>query len=123
MSNKDAALSFLRLVTRGQVQRAYDEHVGPGFRHHNPYFPGDAESLRAGMQASEDEHPGKLLEIKQAIAEGDRVAVHSHLRMSAGDRGMATMHIFRFGADGRIAELWDMWMQAPADSPNENGMF
>ena len=35
---------------------------------------------------------------------------------------VATIHLFRIEA-GRIVELWDVGQPAPADSPNEHGLF
>jgi len=32
------------------------------------------------------------------------------------------VHIFRFKG-GRIAELWDIGVQEPEDSPNQHGLF
>ena len=124
MSNdaKDSATAFLRLVTANRIREAYERFVAPNFRHHNPWFRGDAAALMAGMEENGEQAPNKIFEIKQAIQEGDRVAVHSHLRMKAGDTGMAVVHIFRFEGD-RIAEFWDLGMQIPEDSVNENGMF
>ena len=119
---KDSATSFLRLVTANRIREAYERFVAPGFRHHNPWFRGDADSLMAGMEENASKAPGKIFEIKQLIQEGDRVAVHSHLRMQAGEAGMAVVHIFRFEG-GRIAELWDLGMPIPEDAVNENGMF
>src|SRR5207342_1569496 len=114
MSNdaKDSATAFLRLVTANRIREAYERFVAPDFRHHNPWFRGDAASLMAGMEDNGEQAPNKIFEIKQAIQEGDRVAVHSHLRMKAGDTGMAVVHIFRFEGD-RIAEFWDLGMQIP----------
>jgi len=119
---KDSAIEFLRLCASNHVREAYERFVGPDFRHHNPWFRGDAAGLREGMEQNAAKNPGKVFEVKQAIAEEDRVAVHSHVRMNAQDRGTAVVHIFRF-RDGRIAELWDLGMPIPAEMPNENGMF
>jgi predicted SnoaL-like aldol condensation-catalyzing enzyme len=119
---KDAAISFLTLVVAGDVRGAYERHVGEGFRHHNPYFPGDAASLRQGMEEDEARHPGKRLEIQAAVQEGDYVAVHSRLRRAVGDPGFAVVHIFRFER-GRIAELWDVVQAVPKEIVNRNGMF
>ena len=121
-SHKDAALDFLRLAASGSVREAYQRHVGAGFRHHNPYFRGDAESLAAGMEENAARFPDKKVEIQRALEEGDLVAVHSRVRMKPGDPGMALVHIFRFKAN-LIAELWDIGMPAPEKSPNEHGMF
>ena len=123
MNHKDSAVEFLKLCTSNHIREAYERFAAPDFRHHNPWFRGDAASLQAGMEQSDAQHPDKIFEVKQAIAEGERVAVHSHVRMDAQDRGMAVAHIFRFHDDGRIAELWDLAMPIPADILNENGIF
>jgi predicted SnoaL-like aldol condensation-catalyzing enzyme len=119
---KQAAVDFLQMVVSGQIQEAYAKHVAGNFRHHNPWFSGDAAALMAGMQESQRSQPDKSLEIQAAIAEGDRIAVHSHLRQYPGHAGIAVVHIFRFEGD-RIAELWDIGQAVPDDSPNANGMF
>jgi predicted SnoaL-like aldol condensation-catalyzing enzyme len=122
MNHKDSAIEFLKLCASSDTRQAYERFAGPDFRHHNPWFRGDAASLQQGMEQSAAKNPDKIFEVKQAIAEGERVAVHSHLRMNAQDRGMAVVHIFRF-RNGRIAELWDLGMPIPAEILNENGMF
>jgi predicted SnoaL-like aldol condensation-catalyzing enzyme len=121
-SHKVAAMDFLRLAASGSVPEAYHKHVAAGFRHHNPYFRGDAESLAAGMEENASEFPGKKLEILRAVEEGELVAVHSRVRMKPGDPGTAVVHIFRFKAN-LIAELWDIGQPVPENSPNEHGMF
>lgn len=121
-SNKETALDFLRLVTAGEIDRAYDAYVATGMRHHNAWFAAGADALREAMKAAHVQQPDKIFEVKQAIADGDRVAVHSHLRFKPEDPGLAVVHIFRFEA-GRIAEMWDLGMQVPASSPNADGLF
>ncbi len=121
-SRKQTAISFLRLVISGQVREAYERHIAPEFRHHNPYFKGDAQSLRQGMEANAAAFPAKTFEIKHALEDGDYVAIHSHVRLKPEDRGLALVHIFRFRGDA-IAELWDMGQPVPQDTPNEHGMF
>jgi predicted SnoaL-like aldol condensation-catalyzing enzyme len=122
MNNKDTALSFLRLVTSGKIREAYDKHVAPGFIHHNPYFKGNADSLRAGMEESEERFPGKNLEVQRSFEEGELVAVHSKVTLVPGKMVFGTVHIFRL-KNGRIAELWDIAQQVPESSPNPHGMF
>ena len=121
-SKKDLAISFLRLVTGGKIREAYERHIAPGFQHHNPYFKGDANSLMAGMEENESKFPNKILQIQRVVAEGDLVAVHSHIKLKPGEFEVAVVHIFRFD-DDRIAEAWDIGQQVPLESPNENGMF
>lgn len=120
--NKEKAVSFLQLVASGKVQEAFERHVGPDFRHHNPYFPGDADSLKSAMEENAAGNPEKILEVKRTIQESDTVAVHSHVRQNPEDLGGAVIHIFRFEGE-RIVELWDVGQAIPEDSPNENGVF
>jgi predicted SnoaL-like aldol condensation-catalyzing enzyme len=121
-SLKDAATDFVRLAAAGQVREAYNRYVGPNFRHHNPYFAGDAESLAVGMEENARKTPDKRCEIQRALEDGDLVAVHSHVRMQPQDRGLAVVHLFRFER-GRIAEFWDVGQPVPEESQNVNGMF
>ena len=121
-ANKDAAVAFLEMASSGKVREAYSTYVGPGFRHHNPFFEGSAESLAAGMEENARQNPEKVLVVKRAISEGDWVVVHSHVKQKPGDLGGAVVHIFRF-ENGRIAELWDVGQPVPEDSPNQYGMF
>lgn len=122
VSHKDAAISFLRLAASGKAREAFQKCVGSNFRHHNPFFRGDADSLRIAMEENAAKNPKKALEVQHALEDGDLVAVHSHVRQNPNDRGAAVVHIFRFEGD-RVVELWDMGQPVPENSPNENGMF
>ena len=122
MSHKqDLALSFLQDAATGRVDAAYGK-VASNFRHHNPYFPGDTESLKAGMAEAYKKFPNTTLVVKHVLEDGDLIAVHSHVQHSSNTLPIAAVHMFRFEGD-EIAELWDVAMEAPQDSPNENGMF
>jgi predicted SnoaL-like aldol condensation-catalyzing enzyme len=121
-SRKDAATSFLQLVASGKVREAYQKHIAPNFRHHNPFFRGDADSLRIAMEENAAKNPNKILEIQRALEDGDFVAVHSHIRQNPGERGAAVVHIFKFQGD-RVIELWDIGQPVPENSPNQNAMF
>jgi predicted SnoaL-like aldol condensation-catalyzing enzyme len=120
--HKEVAVAFLELASGGKVREAYAQFVGAGFRHHNPFFEGSARALMAGMEENAQRHPNQVLEVKRVIAEGELVAVHSHVRQQPGAPGAAVVHIFRF-KDGRIVELWDVGQPEPEASPNEYGMF
>ena len=121
-TNKNAAVSFLKLASSGKVKEAYSNYVGEGFKHHNPFFEGSAESLQAGMEENAKQNPNKILEVKRAIAEGDFVVTHSHVQQKPGELGAAVVHIFRF-ENAKIVELWDLGQPVPEKSVNENGMF
>ncbi len=120
-TNKQIAISFLKLAASGKLDEAYS-HVSPDFRHHNPYFKSDVESLKAGMAEAAAKFPNTTLEVQHVFEDEDLVAVHSRVQHSPESAAIAVVHIFRFEGD-RIAEMWDVGMEAPKDSPNENGMF
>lgn len=122
VSHKDAAVSFMRLVGSGKVREAYRKHAAPSFRHHNPFFRGDADSLMKAMEENAAKYPGKTIEILNVLEDRDLVAVHSRVHHTPGDRGAAVVHIFRFAGE-RVVELWDIGQEVPAESVNENGMF
>jgi predicted SnoaL-like aldol condensation-catalyzing enzyme len=121
-TKKDAAVSFLQAVASGRVREAYAKHVGSGFRHHNPFFEGEAQALMNGMEENARQNPQKRLDVLRALEDGDLVAVHSRVRHTPDERGYALVHLFRFESD-RIAELWDLAQEVPAESVNRNGMF
>jgi len=120
-TQKDLAISFLKNAASGKLDEAYSL-VTSDFRHHNAYFKGDAESLKAGMAGAHQQFPNTQLDVQRAIEERDVVAVHSRVQHAPDRPLIAVVHIFRFEGD-QIAELWDVGMEAPKDSPNENGLF
>lgn len=122
MSRQAQTVEFLQMCARGEVREAYARHVADDdFIHHNPWFPGDRESLLQAMEASAASEPNKLLDVRQVFETDDRVAVFSRLERADGG-AYAVVHIARFRGD-RIVELWDVVQAVPEASPNRNGMF
>ena len=121
-ARREAAVDFLRSAVSGRIREAAKRHCAPGFRHHNPHFAGDGESWIAAIDADARAHPRNAIDVKRTIAEGELVAVHSHVRHEPADAGYAVVHVFRFEGT-RIVEAWDVGMVVPEDSPNENGVF
>ena len=121
-SKKDMAVAFLKLASSGKVRQAYGKYVHPQFRHHNPYFKGDRESLLAGMEESGLQFPNKVFKPVRMLEDGDFVAVHGKVRLDAEMAEIALIHIFRF-EEGLIIEEWEAAQEVPGESVNENGMF
>lgn len=121
-AHKQTVEEFLHLAAAGKAREAFALYVGPGFKHHNVHFKGDADSLMTAMEENARQAPGKEFEIKHALEDGDMVAVHSLVKQKPGDRGAAVVHIFRFEHD-KIVELWDLGQAVPEETVNENGMF
>lgn len=121
-ARKEAAIQFLQYAAAGQANHVGRQHLAPGFRHHNPYFRGDADSLLTAMDENAAQHPHKTLTVQRVLEDHDLVAVHSRVDHGPGLPSAGVVHIFRFDGD-RIAELWDLGQEVPPDSPNTHGMF
>lgn len=119
--NKKAAVDFLQLVIAGKIDEAYEKYVDMSGKHHNTATPAGFVALNAGMKGAEEKFPNKQFEIQHVVAEGDLVAVHSHLALQTGVIDFTAAHLFRF-ANGKIVEMWDM-AQDITKSINEDGAF
>ncbi len=119
---KKIALEFDRLIASGQIRTAFERHTTPTFRHHNPYFKGDRDSLLLGLEKNAGQFADKVYEVQRTLEDGDLVAIHARLKPRPDWPEMAIVHIFRFEGD-KIVEQWDLSTQTPSDAPNENGLF
>jgi len=121
-TKKECALHFLELAARGDSREAFGLYMAPDFKHHNVYFPGNADIIMLAMEDSAKMNPDKIFEVQRALEDDDLVAVHSRVRQSPEELGYAVIHIFRF-EENKIAEMWDFGQEVPEDMINENGMF
>ncbi|SMG51575.1 Predicted SnoaL-like aldol condensation-catalyzing enzyme [Marivirga sericea] len=121
-TEKQIATEFLMMVGKGKIKAAFEKFVGGSFKHHNPYFKGDAKSLMTAMLEDAQNNPEKELKILRALADGELVAVHSQVKQNQQDSGFVLVHIFKF-SERKIVELWDIGQEIPAEIVNENGML
>ena len=120
-ARKKAAVAFIRRAREGD-RVPLDELVHPDARHHNPYFAAGMPTLLDAIVTAAGEAPKRVTTVKHVIAEGDFVAVHSHVQPNPDHPGMAVVHLFRFEGD-QIVELWDVGQAIPETNPNADGMF
>ena len=122
-SNKGAVLEFYDLAfNKNKPEEAAEKYIGDLYIQHNPGAADGAAAFIGFVRGFRSQFPGLRFEVKRAIAEGDLVAVHSHLKVSADDRGTSVMDFFRL-ENGRIVEHWDALQPVPEDSANANTMF
>lgn len=89
-------------------------YAEPYFQH-NPQAPNGIEGVKGFIEMW---GPTEM-EIHRLIAEGDFVVSHVHVPAHK----LALIDVFRFGADGLIAEHWDVMQEVPETTASGNDMF
>ena len=81
-TRRSVAILFLELAASGRLDEAYS-HVSTSFSHHNPYFKGDAESLKAGMAQAHENFPSTTFAVQHVL---ERMATWSRSILGSDTR-------------------------------------
>jgi predicted SnoaL-like aldol condensation-catalyzing enzyme len=108
---------YARIFNNGESELLPGLVAGP-YIQHNPLFPDGTDFICGYIKQA-----GKVpCEVKRIAIDGDLAFIHVRY-LDWGGKETAGVDIFRFDADGKIVEHWDVLQPVPETANNTNTMF
>ena len=123
-ANKAIAIAFYNAALNEKDWEKASKYIGSRYVQHNQAAVDGLEGIKAHIENLKKNFPLNHGEIKRAIADGDLVALHIHVKRSPDVLGFAVVDIFRI-ENGKVVEHWDVVQRIPEpkDVKNANTMF
>lgn len=126
---KEVVTDFFHLIGEGRPRDGL-KYFAANCVQHNPYVHGGMDALLDSMEAVQKEQSENFAEpnilLRHVLEEGDTLAVHTQIIFSKSDPGkggLRQVHIFRFGADDKVVEYWDVTQMIQPEMPNAANAF
>ena len=122
-TDKANVIAFYEMMFNDcEPAQAIATYAGDDYIQHNPHVSDGKNGFISYFERMAQEYPGKSVEVKRAIAEGNNVVLHCHQIWPEGLE-YAGIDIFRLDEAGKIVEHWDVLQELLDHSENDNGMF